>query len=113
MKTKPELLMLIKSFRIQRNYNQSEFSELIGMSQSAYSKLEKGITELTYDRYFQLVKILDIPLELLFKSTSKEKKERFEELIHMNDIELSRETSIQQINKFKEELTSINKKASL
>jgi transcriptional regulator with XRE-family HTH domain len=47
--------------REKRKMSQAEFAELLGMSQSAYSRLEKGETKLDFDQIKHIAKALGIP----------------------------------------------------
>jgi transcriptional regulator with XRE-family HTH domain len=50
----------IKKFRNERGYSQELMAEQLGMSQNAYSKLEKGSTQAKADILKRIAKILEI-----------------------------------------------------
>jgi transcriptional regulator with XRE-family HTH domain len=57
--------MIEKNIRIQRlikGYSQDYMAYNLNISQNAYSKIERGQTEITLKRLYEIVKILDVPL---------------------------------------------------
>lgn len=52
----------IKMVRELRNYTQQHVGDLLSMTQSAYSKLEKS-NDIPYSTLEQLAKIFDVPIE--------------------------------------------------
>ena len=48
----------IKKLRELRNFTQSHMAEELGLSQSAYSKLELGETEITYNKLERVAEVL-------------------------------------------------------
>lgn len=55
--------------RESKNLNQIEFAELLGMSKSAYGRLEKGDTFATLDQILFFSKQLEIPLQEFLPDT--------------------------------------------
>ncbi|WP_338766754.1 helix-turn-helix transcriptional regulator [Bernardetia sp. ABR2-2B] len=51
----------IKSERILRGLSQSDMSESLGITQNAYSKIERGISSISLERFIEICKILEIP----------------------------------------------------
>ena len=58
--------MKVKEYRIIKGFTQNELSELIGITQQAYSKKERGERSFTLDEVKKLKKILNISYEELF-----------------------------------------------
>ncbi|MEQ8908251.1 MAG: helix-turn-helix transcriptional regulator [Vicingaceae bacterium] len=85
MKTEKEILGIIRKKRISKSLSQNEFSEQIGLSQSAYSKLENGTTSLTIQQLNAILIALDIPQEELFVSDDLEKRKNFRNLLKMSE----------------------------
>ena len=55
--------------RVEKKLSQNEFAELIGMSQSAYGRLEKGETMATLEQLTNFSKQLDVPLQEFLPET--------------------------------------------
>lgn len=53
----------IRKFRDERNYSQSEMAERMGISQSAYSRIERNETPITVDELIRVSKTLNVPLQ--------------------------------------------------
>jgi transcriptional regulator with XRE-family HTH domain len=56
------LVYKIKKFRVSKGYSQEDISKKLNISQSAYAKIENGITKLDIDRLFDISKILEIDI---------------------------------------------------
>jgi len=52
----------IKTLRILRNITQESVAESLGLSQSAYGKLERGETNLTWNKLLQILDVLEVTL---------------------------------------------------
>ena len=50
----------LKMVRLSRGLSQQEVADKINLSQSAYAKIEKGISRLDIDRFFDLCQLLDL-----------------------------------------------------
>jgi len=73
-----EALKLLYLKRIEINYSQREVAEYLGISQSTFSKLEKGNTILDINRYFHICTFLDIdPIQILHEVFSHDLNEDF------------------------------------
>lgn len=60
------LLKRIKEERERRGISQYEFAKRVGLSQSAYQKIEKGKTGLTIFRFYKIAQVLGIyPKDLI------------------------------------------------
>lgn len=82
--TVPEI---IKSIRVSKNITQTDLADKLGMSQNGYSKVERGLTEITIEKLKEIANALDVHyLELLGKGSGLETnrlimaEERVEEL---------------------------------
>jgi len=60
--------------RISRGMNQSEFSQLLGVSQSMVSKLESGDYNPTVEQLYKLSKKLNLQFEIILQELPLEKK---------------------------------------
>ena len=52
----------IKNKRKQQGYNQIKFAKLIGISVSQYSAFERGVRNLSFDKFMRMVDILGTEL---------------------------------------------------
>lgn len=55
----------IRIQRMIKGYSQEYMASRMGISQNAYSKLERGETELTVRRFYEIAEILEIPIDSL------------------------------------------------
>ncbi len=63
-----EYLDRIKKIRLQKGISQKEMSDALGMAQNNYGKIERGLTELSLNRFIEIAKILDVTTdEILLK----------------------------------------------
>jgi transcriptional regulator with XRE-family HTH domain len=53
----------IKKIRDERNFSQAEMAELLGMSQSAYSRMERDETPVVMDELVRYAKTLNVPIQ--------------------------------------------------
>lgn len=60
-----KIINKIKEARKNKGFSHEYIAEKLGISVSAYNKIERQETKLTLERLFQLQAILDIPLEEL------------------------------------------------
>ncbi|WP_394339852.1 helix-turn-helix domain-containing protein [Mucilaginibacter conchicola] len=58
--------------RVRKNISQSDVAEVLGISQNAYSKLERGHTRLQMETIFLIIKVLNVPLMQLIDITIPE-----------------------------------------
>jgi len=54
-----EICKRIKAIREIRSINQAEIAKHLGLTQSSYAKIEKGISKLSMERFLQIVEFLD------------------------------------------------------
>lgn len=52
----------LKNIRIEKNYSQSYMAEKLDFAQNNYSKIERGIVELTVNRLYQIAEILEVSI---------------------------------------------------
>ena len=50
----------IRAFRTIKNLSQENMAQMIGISSTAYAKLERGETEMTYTRLEQVAQVLEV-----------------------------------------------------
>lgn len=56
----------LKAARINAGYTQEQVAEKMSMSQQSYSRYERGIVELSYDKLVYLCKLFRISSDYLF-----------------------------------------------
>lgn len=56
----------IKKLRELRNFTQDHVAREIGLDQSAYSRLEKGETRITFEKLSSIAQVLDVEPEIIF-----------------------------------------------
>lgn len=57
----------IRWLRVKAGYTQMELAETLGVSQAAYSRLEKGEVEISLSKLFILSELYQMPLQELIK----------------------------------------------
>ena len=50
----------IRAFRTIKNYSQDNLAQMLGISLTAYAKLERGETEMSYTRLEQIAKAMEV-----------------------------------------------------
>lgn len=53
--------------RLEKGYSQEKLADLIGMSQSAYSRRENGNIKITDNEWKRIAKQLDVKIELIYE----------------------------------------------
>ena len=66
-KSKFHIGQIIREARITSNLSQMQLAEKVGLSYQQIQKYEKGASELTLTRLYQLAKALDIPMDVFFR----------------------------------------------
>ena len=59
----------IKKIRDDRKFSQSEMAELLGISQSAYSRLERDETPVVLNELVRYAKTLNVPIQEFLPDT--------------------------------------------
>lgn len=54
-----------KKFRLRKEWTQQDAAAQIGLSVAAYNKLERDVTVLTLPRFYELVKLYQLDLEIV------------------------------------------------
>jgi transcriptional regulator with XRE-family HTH domain len=62
-----EFPTLIRKARLEKGYSQDYVSTEIGITLSAYSKIERGLTDPSLSRMKQIAAVLEVDLSVLFK----------------------------------------------
>lgn len=96
------VLEKIKGLRTKKNISQTDMAEKLNISQSSYFQIEKGNTELTITRLYEIAKVLEISVnELLGETTQPINNERVKELekrvLELEDRVKDKEKIIEQI----------------
>lgn len=109
--TGPQIGQKIKKLRELRNFTQSHMAEELGLSQSAYSKMELGETEITYSKLERVAEVLGMKPEevisfnesMVFNVMNNQTGQGF--VINNNQLSETEKTLyIQQIDLLKEEV---------
>ena len=59
--------MKVKEYREEKGYTQKRIAEILGISQQAYSKKEKGLRGFTVEELLILEEVLEASISELFK----------------------------------------------
>ncbi len=59
----------LRDLREDNDYKQSDIAKILNMTQQQYSKIEKGITEITADRLIVLAKLYNVSLDYIVELT--------------------------------------------
>lgn len=114
--TGPQIGQKIKKLRELRNFTQSHMAEELGLSQSAYSKLELGETEMTYSKLERVAEILGMRPEeviafnesMVFNVMNNQTGQGF--VINNNQLsEIEKNLYVQQIDLLKEEVAYLKR----
>ena len=96
-----EIHKRIKKIRKEKRYSQTVMANKLGITQMAYSKIERGVTKLNWDYMHQLAAILEVNIwDLIdvqkeyqpsapYEVQAVENIELLKKLIHQYDKELS------------------------
>lgn len=66
-----EVIDRIKQIRIEKGISHEAMAYNLGISQTAYTKIEKNETKLTVDRLFKIAEILEVKVEDLLNTETK------------------------------------------
>ena len=61
----------IRAFRTIKNLSQENMAQMIGISSTAYAKLERGETEMSYTRLEQVAQVLEVRVTDLINFPAK------------------------------------------
>ncbi|RDC55816.1 XRE family transcriptional regulator [Pedobacter chinensis] len=75
----------IRTLRQAKGWSQGEVSEKIGLSTAAFSKIEKGVTDVSISRLQQLAELFDVQLSELILPVEQLSKDHQESLKEAND----------------------------
>lgn len=60
----------LRDLREDNDYKQSDIAKILNMTQQQYSKIEKGITEITADRLIKLALLYSVSTDYLLGLTN-------------------------------------------
>ncbi|WP_323757974.1 helix-turn-helix domain-containing protein [Roseivirga sp.] len=66
------VLKKIKELRVSRGLSQDQMAEAIGVNQSNYGKVERGSSQITLNKLFEIAKKLDTPVFMLLYNEDKD-----------------------------------------
>ncbi|WP_144444560.1 helix-turn-helix transcriptional regulator [Flavobacterium sp. 9] len=69
--------------RLKRQLSQEEIADLIGMTQSTYSRKEKGVTNITMQEWIKIAKVLAVEKDEIYQA-SISKKDIFKVFENLN-----------------------------
>lgn len=100
----------IKFCRLQRGFSQKEMAEKLLISQSAYAKIENGITKLDVDRLLDICSLLTIDIKQLIDQLESHSPEvETEGDLNLPQDALVREAYAETIRNLKEEIGFLRK----
>ncbi|WP_144392565.1 helix-turn-helix transcriptional regulator [Pleionea sediminis] len=73
LQTPEQLAILLKSFRKKRGYTQKAIAEKLGISQQTYQQIEAKPQNVTLERLFKVLRLLDVRVDLLDEMGSASK----------------------------------------
>ncbi len=99
----------IRKLRESKDYSQENMAGELGISTSAYSKIERGVTDPSIGRITEIAKILEVDITYFFQeqeqlNRSEDAKESYGFATKSDIEELTR-----MINKIKQEIVSLKK----
>lgn len=76
----------IRTIRIQNGWEQSAVAQKVGISNSSFSKIEYGYTDINLFRLTQIAFALQVELKELLPDTLKDETIKMEQQIKTNDV---------------------------
>lgn len=67
-----DIYLKIKSIRLKKNLTQEDVAKRLGMAQSNYARMERGLTSITIERLEELAGILEMSPEAIMTFTDSE-----------------------------------------
>ncbi len=58
----------LQIMRLQKQLSQEEIADLVGMTQSTYSRKEKGITNITMQEWMKIAKVLGVEKDEIYQA---------------------------------------------
>ena len=99
----------IRMKRLQMNFSQQNMADELGITAAAYSNLERGVTEISLSRLFQIANLLNQePSWFLNESSSIEEKIDFEQDISSKGITQQVYMLIQEVQQLKAHIKKID-----
>ena len=108
---KDNIAYRIRKLRENKDYTQQNMADELGLSHSAYSKIERGQTDPSVGRLTEIAKILEVEVTFFFQDTSLINKIDDPNKTYGFASKKELEDLINTINKMKQEI--LNLKASL
>ena len=101
---KEEIGLRIRKLRTDKEFNQASMAEELGLTAGAYAKIERGETDLTVTRLFQIAEVLEVPVYDILEEKGAGKKFKNESLLELQVFKLLAEMEV-----LKKELKKIPK----
>ncbi|TCC94372.1 helix-turn-helix domain-containing protein [Pedobacter frigiditerrae] len=102
----------IRKYRDEKCYPQDYMASLLGITQSAYYKIEAGAVKISTERLAQIAKILGKPIEAFLQKEQYNEQLKSEQkvYINLNELELLQKTITQQQNRIEELKAKLKKR---
>ncbi|MBI1835803.1 MAG: helix-turn-helix transcriptional regulator [Flavobacteriia bacterium] len=111
---KEKLAERIRMARLMKNLSQQNMADELGLTVASYSNIERGVTEITVSRLFEIAKILQLKVSSMldFDSSYSEKiKEPSGE--YFTDTNHQLKVIIEKLNKQQDEIEKLNSELNL
>jgi transcriptional regulator with XRE-family HTH domain len=102
----------IRKLRESKDLKQKHVADELNITESAYSKIERGITDPSIGRLDQIAKVLGVTISYFFQETILPKMEE-EEAVYGFATKNDLETIHNSIRQLKQELSALKKELSL
>ncbi|WP_338814993.1 helix-turn-helix domain-containing protein [Bernardetia sp. Wsw4-3y2] len=100
-----ETHLKIAYLRKEKKLSQTEIAEILGISQNAYSRIERGETKLTIDRIKEIATILKVPYTELITNDKNEFTAMYQDISEQHEREKEViENQLKDKNKYIKEL---------
>jgi transcriptional regulator with XRE-family HTH domain len=67
-----DIYLKIKDIRLKKNLTQEEISKKLGMAQSNYARMERGLSQITVERLGEIAEIFEMSPEAIFSYSEAE-----------------------------------------
>ena len=91
----------LKNIRIAKKYSQLDMAEKLGFTQNNYSKIERGLGELSVDRLYEIAEILEVSIFQIL--VDKDEKTALEKITKEVENNFNKELYNTKLNEFKED----------
>lgn len=100
---KKNYLENIKAFRTKKGISQSQMADRLGFTQNNYSKIERGQSELTVDRLYEIAEILEVSIFQIL--VDKDSNKIMDAIRNDVDEKIKKELYEERFNEFRETIS--------